>query len=85
MARPAPNAAPTDVMPVIVAAASPRISSGNPTASVDEKPMTGARRMAPQLESNAASTQANVDTRRTGMPSRRARGAFSAAARSAMP
>ena len=72
-------------MRATVAAARPRIRIGSPTASVAEKPMIGASRMAATPDSSAAATQAMVDTRRTGMPSRRARGAFSAAARSATP
>ena len=67
-ARPAPKAAPTESMPVMVAAARPRIRSGRPTASVDEKPMTGARSMPPAADSSAASTHAMVDTRRTIIP-----------------
>ena len=45
----------------------------------------GASRIAATADSRAASTHANVDTRRTGMPRSRARWAFSADARSAMP
>ena len=85
MARPAPKAAPTESMPVMVAPASPRMRSGSPTASVEEKPMIGASKMAPPADSNPARTHASVDTRRTGIPRSRALGAFSAAARRAMP
>jgi hypothetical protein len=72
-------------MRATVAAARPRIRMGRPTASVAENPMIGASRIEATPESNAAATHAMVETRRTGIPSRRARGPFSAAARSATP
>ena len=72
----------------MTAAASVKRSSELPPAETlakELKPMTHTRRSTARADSTAAMVQTIVDSRGTGIPSRRARSPFSAAARMATP
>ena len=69
----------------ITAAASGNSSNEGSMSAPATWPTTGTRRKADAADSTAASTQTRVAIRWTGMPSSRARSAFSALARTARP
>jgi hypothetical protein len=73
------------VMPPITHAASARIRIAGPSTCPSGTPTTPARRNTATNASPAATIHTTICTRRTGMPSRLARSALSALARTAMP